>query len=104
MAHQSMSSRVVQARIDREAQAYAEFIRDGRWTLEHAHHALRNDNLDLFQIAGLAKAIACFQCNPSDEDIDAEVAALQQAEKRRSVVLPAETREEGYYHRGPQAE
>ncbi len=66
MAHQSMSARAVQSRIDKAAQAYAALIRDDHWTLQHAHDVLIHadrDGLDLFSIAGLAKAIACYQCS-----------------------------------------
>lgn len=66
MAHQSMSDRAVQARIDGAAREYAALIRDDHWTLHHAHDVLIHadrDGLDLFKIAGLAKAIACFQCS-----------------------------------------
>lgn len=62
---QTMSGRDAQARIDREALNFTDMIRDEHWTLEYAHQRLRNDNgrLNLFQMAGLAKAIACFQCS-----------------------------------------
>ncbi|MDF3837115.1 hypothetical protein P3W85_29790 [Cupriavidus basilensis] len=66
MAHQSISARAVQARIDKAAQEYGALIRDDHWTLQHAHDVLIHadrDGLDLFKIAGLAKAIACFQCS-----------------------------------------
>jgi len=33
-----------------------------RWSLEHAHTVLTGDSLSLWQIAALAKAIACVQC------------------------------------------
>lgn len=62
MVHQSMSAFAVQKLIDKEAQNYGAMIRDEHWTLAHAHDVLRGDNLDLFKLAGLAKAIACFQC------------------------------------------
>jgi hypothetical protein len=62
MNHQTMSGRAVQEKIDEAAQTYAAFIRQGVWTLEHAHAELRNNERDLFHTAGLAKAIACFQC------------------------------------------
>lgn len=66
MAHQSMSSRAVQARIDKAAQEFGALIRDDHWTLQHAHDVLMHadrEGRDLFTIAGLAKAIACFQCS-----------------------------------------
>ncbi len=66
--HQSMSGRAAQKRIDAEAQNYGLMLRDEHWTLQHAHDVLKGDRLNLFQIAGLAKAIACFQC---DEDAPA---------------------------------
>lgn len=69
--HQSMSARTAQAKIDVEAQNYGAMLRDEHWTLEHAHQVLSDGvnrtpglrGLNLFQIAGLAKAIACFQCS-----------------------------------------
>lgn len=71
--HQTMSARAAQARIDRAAQEFGAMIRDEHWTLEYAHQRLREidgapgtrGSLNLFQIAGLAKAIACFQCSDS---------------------------------------
>ncbi len=63
MAHQSMSGRSAQVRIDQETEQYAVLIRNDQWTLEQAHQELRNPKLDLFKTAGLAKAIACFQCS-----------------------------------------
>lgn len=63
MIHQSMSGRAAQARIDTAAGEYARLISAGTWTLAHAHEMLRDGGLNLFQIAGLAKAIACFQCS-----------------------------------------
>lgn len=65
MIHQSMSASAVQRKIDTAAQTYGALIRDETWTLQHAHEALIDADkhgLDLFQVAGLAKAIACFQC------------------------------------------
>ncbi|WP_213303507.1 hypothetical protein [Paraburkholderia sacchari] len=62
MADQSMSAHAAQQRIDREAAKFAAMLRGDHWSLEHAHHVLKNDNLSLFEIAGLAKVIACFQC------------------------------------------
>lgn len=63
MVHQSMSAQAVQSRIDKEAQKYGAMIRDEHWTVAHAHDVLTGDKLNLFQIAGLAKAVACFQCS-----------------------------------------
>lgn len=63
MIQQSMNAKEAQYRIDREAQKYGELIRDEIWTLQYAHNELMNGNLSLFRIAGLAKAIACFQCS-----------------------------------------
>lgn len=66
MKHQSMSARAAQARIDKAAREYGALIRDEHWTLQHAHDVLIHadrDSLDLFGIAGLAKAIACYQCS-----------------------------------------
>lgn len=65
MAHQSMSGREAQSRIDQRAQAYAALIQSDVLTLQDAHQQLVTGNLDLFQIAGLAKALACFQCSAS---------------------------------------
>lgn len=65
--HQTMSGQAADARIKKEAQKYAEKIATGYWTLESAHMQLRmgadGGTMSLFQIAGLAKAIACFQCS-----------------------------------------
>ena len=63
--HQSMSGKSAQKRIDAAASKYAYLIKDEVWSFEYAHKLLANvDNkLDLFEIAGLAKAIACFQCS-----------------------------------------
>jgi hypothetical protein len=63
MIHQTMSGIAAQRRIDEEASNYAGFLRDERWTLEHAHTVLRTGNPNMFQIAGLAKATVCFQCS-----------------------------------------
>jgi hypothetical protein len=60
--HQSMSGQAAQKKIDVQAQKYAKLIADEGWTLEYAHKVLANGALDLFEISGLAKAIACFQC------------------------------------------
>lgn len=65
MIHQTMSGQAAQARISSKVPFYAAAIAEGQWTLEHAHRVLRSDfeNLSLFEIAALAKAIACFQCS-----------------------------------------
>lgn len=65
MLTQSMSGMAAQQRIDKEAQAYGRLIRDEMFTLSEAHSMLiaKDSGLDLFGIAGLAKAIACFQCS-----------------------------------------
>lgn len=63
MADQSMSEQEVQRRIDDAARTYDAFLREDVWTLEYAHSVLRENKLDLFHTAGLAKAIACFQCS-----------------------------------------
>lgn len=60
---QTMSVEAANKRIDREAKRYEVMLREQYWSLEHAHDVLRNHNLSLFQIAGLARAIACFQCS-----------------------------------------
>ncbi|WP_060074077.1 hypothetical protein [Burkholderia cepacia] len=65
MAHQTMSGRSAQARIDLAAERYTALIMEDTWTLERAHYVLTHvdqEKLDLFDVAGLAKAIACFQC------------------------------------------
>lgn len=40
-------------------------LRDGHWTLQHAHDVLKNtwhiDDLDLMQISGLARAMQIYQ-------------------------------------------
>lgn len=61
--HQTMSGNAAQKQIDAAAQEYAALLSKGAWTLELAHSQLRDANLSLFQIGGLAKAIACFQCS-----------------------------------------
>ncbi|WP_434716361.1 hypothetical protein [Paraburkholderia sp. A3RO-2L] len=66
MAHQTMSAVAVQSRIDVECEKYTKRIDSGELTLSHAHTVLTNSdayNMDLFKIAGLAKAFACFQCS-----------------------------------------
>ncbi|VWC52662.1 hypothetical protein BLA23254_08050 [Burkholderia lata] len=65
---QTMSARAVQLRVDAEAQRYGELIRDQTWSLEHAHYVLTHadqEKLDLFAVAGLAMAIAWYQCSDS---------------------------------------
>lgn len=64
MIHQTMSGMAAQKKIDAAAQQYAANIGNEIWTLQHAHEVLIDADkhgLDLFQVAGLAKAIACFQ-------------------------------------------
>lgn len=61
MIQQTVSGQKVQAKIDKEAQIYASLLASEAWSLETARMQLRNGTLDLFQLAGLAKAIACFQ-------------------------------------------
>ena len=66
MIHQSMSAKSADVRINQEAQKYGLLIRNEEWTLEYAGKVLADldkHNLDLFQIAGLAKALICFQCS-----------------------------------------
>lgn len=61
----AMDAATVQASIDGEFHNYHALIKVGHWTLAHAHDVLVHvdrDGLDLFKIAGLAKAIACHQC------------------------------------------
>lgn len=60
---QTMSAMAAQQKINREAERYAKFIRDEAITLEQAHAMLVDKKMSLFQIGGLAKAIACFQCS-----------------------------------------
>ena len=55
----------VQKKIDAEFNNYFELIVRGQWTLQHAHAVLTNvdaHRLNLFQVGGLAKAIAVCQC------------------------------------------
>lgn len=59
----SMHPSRVQAQANDEFNNYYGLLAVGHWTLEHAHSQLTGGNLSLFQIAGLAKAIACFQCS-----------------------------------------
>ncbi|AVA38096.1 hypothetical protein ACUXAV_004961 [Cupriavidus metallidurans] len=61
----AMAAAAVQANIDDEFHNYHALIAGGHWSLQHAHDVLAHadrDGLDLFKIAGLAKAIACHQC------------------------------------------
>jgi hypothetical protein len=63
---QSMSGQAVQQKIDVQSKKFANRLSGGTWTLNDAHNVLLDADkheLDLFQIAGLAKAIACFQCS-----------------------------------------
>ena len=62
MLHQTMSGVAAQWQIEAACQKYAMEIRDERLTLEAAHKLLAEKSMSLFEIAGLAKAIACFQC------------------------------------------
>lgn len=66
---QTMSSVEAQRRIDLAADGYCKKFLSGEWTLFDAHENLCHSyaDLDLFQIAGLAKAIACFQCSADNE-------------------------------------
>lgn len=62
-----MIAKQVQEKIDAHVDAYFDKITSGKWTLAHAHQVLTASNgaafnLDLFQIAALAKAIAICQC------------------------------------------
>lgn len=60
-----MSGKAVQVKIDSHIKNFAELIANEQWTLSHAHKVLHNPHgaLDLFEIAALAKVIACFQCS-----------------------------------------
>lgn len=69
--HQTMSGRAAQKLIDSSAQKYAMLIANEEWSIDYAHSVLRapdKHGLDLFSIAGLAKAIACFQCVENREE------------------------------------
>lgn len=62
-----MIAKQVQEKIDAHVDTYFDKIVSGEWTLAHAHQVLSASNgaalnLDLFQIAALAKAIAICQC------------------------------------------
>lgn len=64
--HQTMNGKSAQKRIDEHAQRYAGKFISNEWSLAYAHEMLKAPDahkLDLFQIAGLAKATACFQCS-----------------------------------------
>lgn len=61
--HQTMSGMSFDQKIKKHTQDYTIAISSGALTLEAAHNKLKNDNLSLFQVAALAKAIACFQCS-----------------------------------------
>jgi hypothetical protein len=43
-------------------QRYLDALVDRSLTLDQAHLALKSDGLTLWEIAGLAKAVACIQC------------------------------------------
>lgn len=63
---QSMSYMAVKERSKAEALKFAAKINAGEVTLEQAHKMLMapdENHLNLFEIAGLAQAIACFQCS-----------------------------------------
>lgn len=65
MPDQTMSYFAVKQRSKSRARVYGKKILAGELTLESAHKMLINpdaNHLDLFDIAGLAQAIACFQC------------------------------------------
>jgi hypothetical protein len=60
-----MSGRSAQAQIDLATERYSHLLMEDEWTLEYAHQVLAHidaHHIDLFEVAGLAKAIACFQC------------------------------------------
>ena len=61
-----MYASTVQKLIDDEFEKYLDLLTrpavGERWSLEHAHTVLAGDSLSLWQIAALAKAIACVQC------------------------------------------
>jgi len=59
----SISPEHVEEQVFPHTENYFHMLSEGHWSLAHAHDVLRGDNLSLFQIAGLAKAIACFQCS-----------------------------------------
>jgi len=61
-----MYASTVQKLIDDEFEKYLDLLTrpavGERWSLERAHTVLTGDSLSLWQIAALAKAIACVQC------------------------------------------
>ena len=62
MATQTTSGAYAQAKIDAAFAGYCKLIRDDVWTLSFAHTRLADTSMNMYEIAGLAKAIACFQC------------------------------------------
>lgn len=67
-----MNIKTVESRIELAFSKFDEMIREGHWTLAHAHDVLMNkaglDSLDLFDHAALAKAIAVHQCDDVDDN------------------------------------
>jgi hypothetical protein len=61
--NQSMSYAKVKELCKEHAMKFGARIQSGEITLEQAHKMMQEDKLDLFQVAGLAQAIACFQCS-----------------------------------------
>ena len=60
MLEQSMSGVLAQRFIDKAAQFYALQLRNETLSIPDAHAMLLRPGLNLFQTAGLAKALACF--------------------------------------------
>ncbi|MBR8221269.1 hypothetical protein [Burkholderia ambifaria] len=64
-----MNETFAQGLIDSAFNRFKTAISSGEWTLEYAHHVLTHpdeNSMNLFEIAALAKAIACFQCSDSE--------------------------------------
>lgn len=64
--NQSMSYAAVSSKVKKAAQEYGKQIQAGTLTLDVCQDMVSQPDkysLDLFQIAGLAMATACFQCS-----------------------------------------
>lgn len=73
MAEQKMPGRDAQDRIDAAALRYMTLFDNDEWSLEHAYAVLTTfnspeHNLNLFEVAGLAKALACYQSSAEQSD------------------------------------
>lgn len=58
-----MSLEQVREQVFPHSENFFFYLSDGHWTLAHAHEVLRENRLGLLETAGLAMAIASFQCS-----------------------------------------